>query len=219
MKYLILIVSLTLSQTVAASEIFIASDRGSVSVAVKIDRKADHVAIPLTLEAEAGQPDGRLEAITAAIASIRAAFSADPELEIKIGVVSHSPGQSRRKSSSSSTHGSVRASVQLYALGALTDQSDVFTQTRKVYRGLRELDLPRDVSVNIGSTSLGVSAPETQRGQLLEMIGEQIKSAMDALGASGEVTISGLEGAVRATQINATDVSLYIDYRIVITTQ
>lgn len=219
MKHLILIVALTLSQTAAASEIFIASDRGSVSVAVKIDRKADHVAIPLTVEAETGQPDERLEAITAAIASIRAAFSADPELEIKIGAFSLSPSQSRRKSSSSSTHGSLRASVQLYALGALTDRSDVFTQTMKIHRGLRELDLPRDVSVNIGSTALGVNAPETHRKQLLETIGEQIESMKDALGASGEVTISGLEGAVRATQINDTDVSLYIDYRIVITTQ
>ncbi len=218
MKHLILIVALTLSETAAASEIIIASDRGSVAVAVKIDRKADHVAIPLTVAAETGQPDERLEAITAAVASIRAAFAADPELAIEIGAISLSPSQSRRKSSSA-THDSVRAFVQLYALGALTDQSDVFTQTRKVYRGLRELDLPRDVSINIGSTSLGVRAPESHRGQLLETIGAQIRSMKEALGASGKVTISGLEGAVRATQKNATDVSLYIDYRIVITTQ
>lgn len=214
MKKLLLFLALTLSQTATAGEIIIANDRGSIPVAVKIDRKADHVAVPLTVRAEVEQPDEIMDTTTTAIAAIRAAFSAAPDLEIRIGVVSLSPGQSRRKSSSSSTSGSVRASVQLLALSALTDQGDVFTLTKTVYQGLRELDLPRDVSISIGSTGLGVSHPEAFREKLLEMIRDHIKSTKEALGASGKVTIRGLEGPVLATQKSDTDVSLYIDYSI-----
>ena len=214
MKKLIIIFALVFSQSAAAGEIIIASGRGFVPVAVKIDRKADHVAIPLTVQADIKKPDERLDAISAAIDTIRAALSADSELGIEIGVVSLSPSESRSKFASSSSYGSGRSSARLYALGALSDRSDVFSLSKKIYQVVRKLALPSDVSVNLGGTTLGVRDPEAYREQLLKMIRDHIRSAKASLDASGSVTIRGLEGPVLAIQKNDADVSLYIDYRI-----
>ena len=51
-----------------------------------------------------------------------------------------------------------------------------------------EIELPRDVSVRLGNTTLGVKDPETHRGQLRKMLRGQIEGTRQALGASGSVT-------------------------------
>jgi hypothetical protein len=214
MKKPIIVFALMLSQTAAAGEIIIATGGGFVPVSVRMDKKADHVAVPLTVETDIEKPAERVDAMNTAIETIRAAVSADPDLKIEIGVVSLSPSGSRSKFSSSSSYGSGRSSAKLYALGALSDRSDVFSQTKKIYQAMHKLALPRDVSVRLGDTTLGIRDPEDYRGQLLNMIRDQVEATKEAMGASGSVTVRGLEGSVLVTQKNDADVSLYLTYRI-----
>jgi hypothetical protein len=211
MKTFLVIFALLLPQA-AASEIIIAKGRGFIPVAIRIDKKADHVAVPLTIDADIDKPAERLDPINAAIGTIRTALSADPDLEVEIGVVWLSAREISKYSFASSSAGS--SSVALYALGALSGGSDVFLQTKKIYRAVNGIELPRDVSVRLGNTTLGIRDPETYRRQLLKMIRDQIAGTKQALGASGEVTVRGLEGPVLVTQKNDADVSLYLNYRI-----
>ena len=165
--------------------------------------------MPLTIEADIRNPIERLDATNTAIDSIKTTISAVPGLDTEVGQVSISPRKSYALSSSGSG-----SSVTLYVIGGLSDDMDVFAQTKKIYRAVGKIELPDDVSLRLGYTRLGMRNPEDYREQLLNMIRDHVKSTKQALGAAGEVTVQGLENAVRVFEKNASDVVLYIDYAV-----
>jgi len=60
---------------------------------------------------------------------------------------------------------------------------------------------------------LGMDDPEKFRPQLLGLISKSVNEARKLLGANGLAEIDGLENSVAVTQVNESEVIVFINYR------
>ena len=103
----------------------------------------------------------------------------------------------------------------LYKLAAGED--DTLNATLTLHTLVNDIKSPAQADVRIRAIALAVSAPERQREQILRLI----RNGAEAMGktfSASRLTITGLENPVLVRQVSDTQVELYIDYNLTVTT-
>jgi hypothetical protein len=150
-----------------------ASDSSSIVVAigytpsapsVRIQTRADFLAVPITIQSDAKDPMKRIDHIESALRAVSDRVRQHTDLAMKPGVVSLSPREgSKSFSSSFSSYEAPSSSAQLYVLAALKPETTVFALTKKIYQVVTPVAAPDGAKVVIGNTTLGMSDPERFR--------------------------------------------------------
>lgn len=178
--------------------------------AVKLQMRADYVAVPLTIQGDARDPTKRIDQIENGLRAISDRIKQHADLAVRFGVVSLSPREQSKSFSSESYGGS---SAQLYVLGFLKSDATVFALTKRIHQVVTAVPVTEGAKVVLGTTTLGMDDPERFRAQLLGLIAKSAAEARKALGAGGPVEIEGLENPVGVMQVGENDVVLFINYR------
>lgn len=213
MKRAFLAVLLMVSQLAYAdgsSVVVIAAGHGAQGPAARMKVPADYVAIPMSIHSDAKDPVRRGDEIEKAFRAITEKLAPHPDLKAMPGVISLSPRESKSFVSSES-HG---GSAQLYVLGSLKQNANVFSVTRRIYQLVAAIPLADGTRVVLGNTALGLDEPERYRSQLLGMIARSVADARKSLGTAGFVEVEGLENPVTVMQLNDREVVLFINYRL-----
>ena len=126
------------------------------------------------------------------------------------GAISLSPREQGKFSSSDSYRGS---SAQLYVLGSLKPDTNIFAVTKRIYQIVTPIPLADGTKVTLGNTSLGLDEPEKYRNQLLGLISKSVADAKKSLGSTGSIDIEGLESPVTVMQWSDRELLLFISYR------
>lgn len=219
MRLALLAVILALSQFAYAgsSSVVIAVGYSPQAPAVRLEMPADYVAVSITIQNDAKDPIKRADEIEKALNSIKEKLKQYPDLTVKPGVVSLSAQeQSTLKSYSGYGGGS---SAQLYVLGTLKQETNVFSVTKRIYQTVNSISFSDGTKVTLGNTALGLNEPEKYRSQLLKLISKSITDTKKSLGMAGSVDIDGLENPVSVMQMNEREVVLFINYSFKIQTK
>ena len=204
---------LTASSNAGYSKIVIAYSKGDVPVNSFIDLEADYVAIPVSIYSDAKNTINRLKSIHKLQSDIKAAADKNENFEFSQGVVSLSP-KDKSTFSSIKSYGP-RSSANFYLFGSLENGKDVYTITQEIYSFVLAIQKPKDTTINLGNTSLGISSPEEYRTKLLELLKTDIEEIKQTIGSDYAVSISGLDNPVLVRQKNDKEVTVFIDYRLV----
>lgn len=219
MRLALLAVVFALSQFAHAgnSSVVIAVGYNPYAPTVRMQLPADYVAVPITIQNDSKDPIKRADEIEKAFRSITEKLKQHPDLAVKPGIVSLSPReQSALKSYSGYDSGS---SAQLYVLGTLKKETNVFAVTKKIYQAVNSISLSDGTKITLGNTALGLNEPEKYRNQLLKLISKSIGETKKSLGVAGSVEVDGLENPVAVMQLNEREVVLFINYRFKIQTK
>ncbi len=119
----------------------------------------------------------------------------------------------------SSYDSSSGSSAQLYLLGALKQDTNVFAMTKRIYQVVSSIPLGEGTKFTLGNTTLGLNEPEKYRAQILDLISKSIAESKKSLGLSGSVEVDGLESPVSVMQLNEAEVALFVNYRLSIQTK
>jgi hypothetical protein len=111
------------------------------------------------------------------------------------------------------------SSAQLYVLGALKQDTNVFTVTKRIYQAISTIASGDGTKITLGNTALGLSEPEKYRNQLLNLISKSIGETKKSLGIAGSTEVDGLENPVAVMQLNEREVVLFINYSLKIQTK
>lgn len=214
MKKAFLAVLLLLSQVAYAggsSAVIIAVGYSAQGPAARIKVPADYVAIPISIQNESKDPVRRSDEIEKAFRAITEKLAQHPGLKAMPGVISLSPREQPKSFASSELHG---GSAQLYILGSLKQDANIFAVTKRIYQLVAAIPLADGTRVALGNTALGLDEPEKYRSQLLGLIAKSVTDARKSLGAAGFVEVEGLENPVTVMQLNDREVVLFINYRL-----
>ena len=219
MRLTLLAVILALSQFAHAgsSSVVIAIGYNPYAPTVRLQLPADYVAVPITIQNDSKDPIKRSDEIEKTFRSITEKLKQHPDISVKPGVVSLSPReQSTLKSYSGYDGGS---SAQLYVLGTLKQETNVFSVTKRIYQAVSTIPLGDGTKITLGNTALGLNEPEQYRNQLLKLISKSISETKKSLSFAGSVELDGLENPVAVMQLNEKEVVLFINYRFRIQTK
>lgn len=186
--------------------------------AIRVQVPADYVAIPINIQNDSKDPLKRSEEIEKALRAVTERVKQHNDLTVKQGIISLSPVEYGSKSYSSyDTYGG--SSAQLYVLGTLKPEINVFSITKRIYQVVSGVQMTNGTKITFGKTALGLNDPEKHRNQLLGLIAKSIADTKKSLGLTGAVEVSGLESPVAVMQINESEVVLFINYRLKIETK
>ena len=219
MRLALFAIVLALSQFAYAgsSSVVIAVGYNPHAPTVRLQLPADYVAVPITIQNDSKDPIKRADEIEKTYRSITEKLKQYPDLAVKPGIVSLSPReQSALKSYSGYDGGS---SAQLYVLGVLKQETNVFAVTKRIYQAVNGISLSDGTKVTLGNTALGLNEPEKYRSQLLKLISKSIGETKKFLGVAGSVELEGLENPVAVMQLNEREVVLFINYNFKIQTK
>ena len=202
----------TSSLNAGYSRIVIAYSTGDVPVNSFIDLEADYVAIPVSIYSDTKNTINRLKLIHKLQSDIKAAADKKENIEFSQGIISLSP-KDKSTFSSIKSYGP-RGSANFYLFGRLKNGKDVYAITQDIYSFVHAIQKPKDTTINLGNTSLGISSPEKYRTKLLELLKTDIEEIKQTIGSDYSVTISGLNNPVLVRQKNDKEVSVFIDYRL-----
>jgi hypothetical protein len=180
--------------------------------AVKIQTRADYLAVPVTVQSDTKDPLKRIDQIENALRSLADRVKQQADLSIRPGSVSLSPRDAAK--SFSSYEPSSGSPVQLYLLASLKPESSVFALTKRIHQLVIANPAPDGTRLVVGNTTLGMNDPEKFRPQLLGLIAKSVADARKILGASGPTELDGLENPVMVVAVNETDVMLFINFRV-----
>ena len=175
---------------------------------------ADFVAMPLHIHSDAKDPVKRADDIEKAVRALTDKLQQQPDVAIKSGVVSLSPREQSALKAFSSYESSGGSSAQLYVLGALKSDANVFAMTKRLYQAVNGIPLADGTKLTLGNTTLGLHDPERYRADILKLIAKSIEDTKKTTGFSGSVDIDGLENSVSVMQLNESEVALFINYRL-----
>lgn len=201
------------------SSVVIAVGYNPYAPAVRMQAAADYVAIPISIQNDSKDAVKRADEIEKTLRTVLDKLKQHPDLIVKSGVVSLSAReQSALKSFSSyDSHGG--SSAQLYVLGTLKQDTNVFAVTKRIYQAVSGIPLGDGTKITLGNTALGMNEPEKYRSQILGSISKVITETKKSLGVAGSVEIDGLENSVSVMQLNEKEVVLFINYRLRIQTK
>lgn len=200
----------------SGSSVVIAIGYSPQGPAARLTMLADYVAIPVNIQNDAKDPVKRSDEIEKAYRSITERLATQPGLKVMHGVISLSP---RDYSKSLSSSASNPGSAQLYVLGAMKPDTNIFSLTKRIQEILAQTPLADGTKMYLGNTSLGLDEPEQYRSQLLGLIAKSVADTRKALGSTGFVEVEGLESSVTVMQWNDREVVLFINYRLRIQTK
>jgi hypothetical protein len=193
------------------SALVIAAGQGAQGPAARMKVSADYVVVPLNIQNDSKDPLRRNDEIEKAFRAIAAKLAPHPDLKAISGVVSLSPRQQSKSFGSSESYG---GSAQLYVLGSLRQDTQIFAVTKRIYQLVATMAWSDGTTITLGNTALGLEDPEKYRGQLLNLIGKSVAEAKKSLGPVGLVEVDGLENPVTVLQSNDREVLLFINYRL-----
>lgn len=222
MRVIIMAVAVVLSASLASaatSSVVIAVGYNPSAPTVRIHVPADFVAMPINVQNDSKDAVKRADEIEKALRSIADKLHQSPDITLKQGVVSLSPREQSVLKSFSSYDSSSGSSAQLYLLGALKQDTNVFAVTKRLYQVVSSIPLGEGTKFTLGNTTLGMNEPEKYRAQILESISKSIAESKKSLGLSGSVEVDGLENSVSVMQLNEAEVALFINYRLSIQTK
>jgi hypothetical protein len=213
MRALFLAVAILLPQqaTAGGPSVSIAVGYNPNVPSVRLQLRADYVAVPVTIQSDSKDPLKRIDQMENALRTISDRIKQHSDLATRYGVVSLSPRESSKSFSSYESYGS--SAAQLYVLGSLKPDATVFGLAKKIHQVVTAVPVTDGIKVVLGNTSLGMEDPERFRPQLLGLISKSAAEARKLLGASGPVEIEGLENSVAIMQLNENEVLVYINYR------
>jgi len=208
----LLVVTLVVAQPAMAigSSVVIAAGYNPNLPAVRIQTRADYVAVPINVHSDAKDAVKRFDQIETALREISSRVKPHADLSVRPGVVSLS---SQETSKSFSSYASGSSSAQFYVLGALKPDATVFTVAKRIHQVVASAPLTDGTRIALGNTMLGMDDPEKFRAQLLGLISKSAAEAKKLLGASGPAEIDGLENSVAVAQLNDSEVVVFINYR------
>jgi hypothetical protein len=222
MRAVLIAVAVVFSASLASagtSSVVIAVGYNPSAPTVRMQVPADFVAMPIQVQNDSKDPVKRADEIEKAVRSITDKLHQYPDMTLKQGVISLSALEQSALKSFSSYDSSVGSSAQLYLLGALKQETNVFAVTKRLYQALSSIPLGDGTKMTLGNTTLGLNEPEKYRAQILESISKSIAEAKKSLGLSGSVRVEGLENPVSVMQLNEAEVALFINYRFSIQTK
>ncbi len=221
MRLALLAVVLVLSQFAHAgsSSVVIAVGYNPHAPTVRLQLPADYVAVPITIQNDSKDPTKRADEIEKAFRSITEKLKQHPDLTVKPGIVSLSPREQSTLKSYSGYDSYGGSSAQLYVLGTLKQETNVFTVSKRIYQAVNAIPLSDGTKITLGNTALGLNEPEKYRNQLLKLISKSIGETKKSLGIAGSVDLDGLENPVAVMQLNEREVVLFINYRFRIQTK
>lgn len=201
------------------SSVVIAVGYNPSAPTVRMHVPADFVAMSIQIQNDSKDPVKRADEIEKALRSVTDKLHQNPDIILKQGVVSLSPREQSALKSFSSYDSSIGSSAQLYLLGALKQDANVFAVTKRLYQAVSVIPLGDGTKITLGNTMLGVNDPEKYRSTILESISKSITETKKSLGVAGSVEVDGLESPVSVMQLNEADVALFINYRLRIQTK
>jgi hypothetical protein len=178
--------------------------------AARMQVLADYVAVPINIQNDSKDPIKRGDEIEKAYIAIADKLASHQDLKVMPGAISLSPREQGKFSSSDSYRGS---SAQLYVLGSLKPDTNIFAVTKRIYQIVTAIPLADGTKVTLGNTSLGLDEPEKYRNQLLGLISKSVADAKKSLGSTGSIDIEGLESPVTVMQWSDRELLLFISYR------
>jgi len=213
MRTVLLAVAILLPQlaTAGGSSVVIAGGYSPNVPSVKVQLRADYVAVPITIQNDAKDPLKRIDQIESALRAIAERVKQHVDLAVRVGVVSLSPREQSKSFSSYESYGS--SAAQLYVLGPLKADATVFALAKRIHQVVTAVPVTEGTKVLLGNTTLGMDEPERFRPQLLGLISKSAVEAKKLLGASGPVEIEGLENPVAVMQVSESEVVVFINYR------
>ena len=178
---------------------------------VRIQARADYVAVPITIQSDAKDALKRIDQVEQALRTISDRSKQHSDFAIRSGVVSLSPRDAPK--SFGSSYEAPGSSVHLYVLAMLKPEATVFALTKRIHQMLAA-PLPETVRLIVGTTTLGMNEPERFRPQLLGMIAKSVTDARKVLGGNGLVEVDGLENPVGVMQLNESEVLLFVNHHV-----
>ncbi len=191
--------------------LIIVSDFGKEIVATTLEKKADYVALPITLTNDRSDTKLKYDELKKSVRLLENRVKKEPKIILYRGPV-FQPNYNYSKFSFSSS--GKKSSLTMYVLFQINDNTDIFDASAKLESVIRNLSFPGDTDLDIESISLGVMEPEKYRKELLEKIQSHIQETASVLKNSQKITVSGLEKPVRVVQSGGTKVNLFIDYEL-----
>jgi hypothetical protein len=214
MRVLLFVVAIFIPQLALAGEssVVIATGYTSSGPSVKVQMRADYLAVPVSIQSDSKDPLKRIDQIENAFRSLADRVKQHSDLAMRPGVVSLSPRDATKSFSSSEPYPS--SSAQLYLLAPLKPETSVFALTKRIHQLVTANPAPDGVRLIVGNTTLGMNDPEKFRPQLLGLIARFVADARKILGTTGPTELDGLENPVTVMQLNETDVVLFIGFRV-----
>jgi hypothetical protein len=221
MRTLFLLAALALYQIAYAgsSSVVIAVGYSPYTPTVRMQVAADYVAIPINIQNDSKDPVKRSDEIEKALRLVTERLKQHPDLTMRPGVVSLSPTEQSGLKSYSGYDSYGGSSAQLYVLGALKSDANVFSLTKRIYQTVSAIQQSDGTKITFGKTALGLNDPEKYRNQLLGLVAKAITETKKSLGIAGAVEVGGLENPVAVMQINESEVVLFINYTLRIETK
>jgi len=222
MRAVLIAVTVVFSASFASagtSSVVIAVGYNPSAPTVRMQVPADFVAMPIHVQNDSKDAVKRADEIEKALRSIADTLHQYPDITLKQGVVSLSAREQSALKSFSSYDSSTGSSAQLYLLGALKQDTNVFAVTKRLYQAVSSIPLGEGTKFTLGNTTLGLNEPEKYRAQILESISKSIAESKKSLGLSGSVDVEGLENPVSVMQLNEAELALFINYRLSIQTK
>jgi hypothetical protein len=214
MRALLLVIAIFVPQLVLASEssVVIAVGYASSVPPVRVQTRADYLAVPVSVQSDTKDPLKRIDQIENALRSLADRVKQQGDLAIRPGSVSLSPRDTAK--SFISYEPSPAPPVQLYLLASLKPETSVFALTKRIHQLVVANPAPDGVRLVVGNTTLGVNDPEKFRPQLLGLIAKSVADTRKILGANGSTELDGLENPIAVMVVNETDVMLFINFRV-----
>ena len=202
---------------------------GRSPTAIALMQQADYVCAIVEITSRKKDLAAQIDDIRQTTTLIAQAVEKNPGLSMHNGPARFSSGQylskfasysisSVAKSVTSLVSGVTPATRMLRVLCKLTpDQDDALPPSLTLHNLIAAIRPPEQTDVRIQAITLAVDSPERQREQLLRLIRDGADAMRKTFSAT-RLTIDGLENPVLVRQVSDTQVELYIDYKLSVTT-
>ena len=186
------------------------------STAITLPKKADFVSMPLSIHSKQKDTNNRFSEIKQAQQIIMNAAKGNPNIIIHKGRISLSPKPVSKMSSISFSGYDRSSEAQLYIMAKLDDNTDIYKASSNIRKFIDSISMPGKSSSSLGSIQLAVQNPEKYRKELLEEISKDMSFVKSTIGATGNISITGLEQPVLVRQVDDQMIELFINYSMTI---
>ena len=126
------------------------------STAVSIEKDADYVSVPLTIQSGQKEPNEHFAEIKLAQDVITRRAEAQEGIVVHKGPISLSPKPASKLSSISPYSSSPSSTAQLYILAGLDEETDVYDAATRIRSFLDSISLPGRASCSLGRMELAI---------------------------------------------------------------
>lgn len=177
--------------------------------AVTLRRRAENVALAVTLANDSRQAEQRNRELLETLQRLVERAEASPGIRIHNGRIGLSTRDRKLVSFGSYD---ARTSIDLYVLAVLPADKSALEVTNGIKEFLSGVQAVGQTRITEGSVGLSIRDPDQYRRELLSLIVEDIHFVTKKLGGSVKVSISGLDRPLAVRQRSDTEVELVIPY-------